>query len=320
MVKVQQVSRYFRVKEKKPGSRGLLESIFFPTYKTKQALKNISFEIYPGEVIGLIGENGAGKTTLLKILAGILKPDEGIVEVLGFDPFKKEIAFKKQIAFLAGNRTQLWWDLTLYDSFLILKNIYEVPDKVFNQSLEMAKKLKIEDCLNIQLRKLSLGQRMKAEIVGALIHEPRVLLLDEPTLGLDVVSQAHIRAFIKTYVKEKNAIAIVSSHYMKDIEEACSRILFLHQGKLIFNGRLSELLSEHERYANITFHNVSEETLKTLTKQFSLTSEEPPIIKLEITKLQDFFGLIQRLPGELDYSLEIEDFTDMMARVFQQKV
>jgi ABC-2 type transport system ATP-binding protein len=213
-----------------------------------EAVSSISFDIAEGEVVGFLGPNGAGKSTTLKMLSGILYPSGGTMEVLGFNPEKRQKEFKKQFGIIMGQKDQLVRDLTPMDNFLLFKEFCEVSNEDFKQIFdELVNLLGINDILDIQVRKLSLGQRMKCEIVAALIHNPKVLLLDEPTIGLDVVAQKNIRDFIKKYNRLKKTTIMLTSHYMDDIKELCERVIIINHGKIIYDGKLSELISTYAK-------------------------------------------------------------------------
>src|SRR5215210_1665019 len=209
VITVKHLSKYYQVHQKEPGLTGSLKSLFNRKYYDAKAVDDISFSIDEGELIGFIGPNGAGKTTTLKCLSGLLYPTSGKVEVLGFTPFERKHPFLKQISLVMGQKNQLWWDLPAIDSFLLNKEIYEIADENYKKTLnELVELLDIQDILQVQVRKLSLGQRMKCELIAALIHNPKILFLDEPTIGLDVVMQKKIREFLKEYNKKYQATII----------------------------------------------------------------------------------------------------------------
>ncbi|MBU0576130.1 ATP-binding cassette domain-containing protein [Patescibacteria group bacterium] len=248
IIQVKNLRRHFKVYQKQPGLMGSIKSLFKRKYKTVKAVDNISFEIKRGEVVGFIGQNGAGKTTTLKVLSGLLFPTAGEVSVLGFDPWDRKPEFQKQFSLIMGQKNQLWWDLPAMETFLLNKAIYEVPNDQFEQSLnKLVDLLQVRDILNIQVRKLSLGQRMKCELIAALLHNPQVLFLDEPTIGLDVVMQKALRDFIKAYNQEFNATIILTSHYMDDVKELCERAIIIDKGKLIFDGKLHNIIDKYAR-------------------------------------------------------------------------
>lgn len=248
VIEVQKLKKYFQVHKKEPGLVGSLKSLFIRKYEEVKAVDDISFTIGEGELVGFIGPNGAGKTTTLKCLSGLLYPTSGFVSVLGFIPFHRKSEFLQQISLVMGQKNQLWWDLPPLETFELNKEIYEIPEEKYKQNLsELVKLLEVEDVLKIQVRKLSLGQRMKCELIAALLHSPKVLFLDEPTIGLDVVMQKKIRDFIKEYNQRYKATIILTSHYMGDVKELCKRVIIIDKGKLVFDGPLSEIT---QKYAN----------------------------------------------------------------------
>ncbi len=242
MITIKGLTKTFRVAHKAPGLAASFRGLFKREYRDVHAVRDISFSIAEGELVGFLGPNGAGKTTTLKMLSGLLTPTQGQAEVLGFVPWKRERAFQKQFTMVMGQRTQLWWDLPAWDSFLLNKEIYEIPHRQFEETVqELATLLEIHDLLEVPVKKLSLGQRMKAELACSLLHRPRVLLLDEPTIGLDVVMQKKVRDFIRAYNQRWKATIILTSHNMEDVSELCSRVILINHGRLLFNGGLAEL-------------------------------------------------------------------------------
>ncbi|GCE16731.1 ABC transporter [Dictyobacter kobayashii] len=214
-----------------------------------QAVKGVSFHIEQGEIVGFLGPNGAGKTTTLKCLSGLLHPTSGTSRVLGFTPYKREKEFLRQITFVMGQRNQLLWDLPAMETFLVNKAIYDIPEKQFKRTLdELVTLLHLEPLLGRQVRRLSLGERMKCEIAGALLHQPQVLFLDEPTIGLDVTAQATIRSFIQSYNRDHSVIVLLTSHYMADITALTQRVLVIEHGTLMYDGDLQELVTQTAPY------------------------------------------------------------------------
>lgn len=245
MIKVQNLHKTFKVSVKEPGLLGSVKGLFNRQYINKAALNNVSLEIKQGEMVGLIGANGAGKTTLVKILAGIIHPSDGEVSVMGHKPWSRNNELRKQMALIMGQKAQLWYDLPALDSYLLLKEIYQIPDALYRQQIEfLADVLQIKDQLKIQVRKLSLGERMKVELMGALLHRPNVVYLDEPTIGLDLMAQKAVRKFLKNYQTEFKPIILLTSHYMEDIKELCPRVMLIKSGSLIFDGALSKIQTE----------------------------------------------------------------------------
>jgi ABC-2 type transport system ATP-binding protein len=245
VVSVEHLKKYFRVHKKEPGLLASVKSLFRRQYQEVKAVDGVSFTIDEGELVGFIGPNGAGKTTTLKCLSGLLYPDSGIVSVLGFNPWQRKTEFQKQFALVMGQKNQLWWDLPPMETFILNKEIYEVPNEQFKKTLnELTRLLEVEEILKIQVRKLSLGQRMKCELIAALLHSPKVLFLDEPTIGLDVVMQKKMRDFIKGYNRRYKATIILTSHYMDDVKELCERVIIIDKGKIIFDGKLEEIVEK----------------------------------------------------------------------------
>lgn len=247
-IQIQDLRKVYRSVKRKDGVWAALGSIFHPTYEEFVAVNGISFTIAPGEFVGFLGPNGAGKTTTIKMLTGILYPTSGKIDVLGFEPFQRNPDLLRRIALVMGNRQQLWWDLPANESLKVLKEVYEVNHLVYNERLkELTEALEVADKLGIQVRKLSLGERMKFELVAALLHSPDVIFLDEPTIGLDLTSQKTIREFLRQYNQETGATIVLTSHYMQDIEALCPRVIVINQGKLAFDGGLTDLSKKFGR-------------------------------------------------------------------------
>lgn len=248
-ISVSHLSKEYSIQKKEPGFLSSLTSLFSRNYETVNAVRDISFSIAEGELVGFIGPNGAGKTTTLKCLSGLLYPTSGKISVLGFNPYERKHPFLKQISLVMGQKNQLWWDLPVIESVLLNKEMYEVPDLQYKKTLsQLTEFLEVQDLLKVQAKKLSLGQRMKCELLAALIHTPKVLFLDEPTIGLDVVMQKKLREFIKAYNVTYKATIMLTSHYMKDVEALCKRIIIINSGKLLYDGLLSDFIKKHAPY------------------------------------------------------------------------
>lgn len=245
VIEVNNLKKYYQVFHKEPGLSGAVKSLIKRKYESVKAVDNVSFTINEGELVGFIGPNGAGKTTTLKVLSGLLYPTSGQAQVLGYTPFDRKPQFQKQFSLVMGQKNQLWWDLPALDSFILNKEIYEIPQAQFDETLDdLVTLLDLKKVIKVQVRKLSLGQRMKCELVAALLHRPKVLFLDEPTIGLDVVMQQKIREFIKAYNEKYQATIILTSHYMDDVKELCSRVIIIDKGKIFFDGKLSEIIKK----------------------------------------------------------------------------
>lgn len=243
VILAENLSKFYPVAVKEPGLQGTIQHFFRRTYRNVKAVQGISFAIEPGEIVGFLGANGAGKTTTLKMLTGLIHPSEGKVKVAGHVPFQRKSAFLKKITLVMGQKQQLIWDLPALDSLRINAAVYGISDRDFKQQLgELTEMLALEGKLNQPVRKLSLGERMKAELLAALVHQPQVLFLDEPTLGLDVNAQGSVREFLREYNQRYQATVLLTSHYMADITALCSRVIVIHQGQLIYDGSLAGLV------------------------------------------------------------------------------
>lgn len=252
IIAVNNLSKIYPVAIKKPGLKGTLTHFFRRTYREIKAVQNVSFEIQPGEVVGFLGANGAGKTTTLKMLTGLIHPSTGFVRVADHVPFRRQPQFLQKTSLVMGQKQQLLWDLPALDSLRINAAVYNISDQIFKQRLgELAQMLGVEDKLHQPVRKLSLGERMKAELLAALLHHPQVLFLDEPTLGLDVNAQVAVREFLQSYNQRYDATILLTSHYMADITALCDRVLLIHQGQLIYDGLLDRLLDRFAPYRQV---------------------------------------------------------------------
>ncbi len=253
LISVSHLKKYYRVHEKEPGLKGSIKSLFARKYNDVKAVDDISFKIGEGELVGFIGPNGAGKTTTLKVLSGLLYPTSGEISVLDYTPWDRKPAFQKQFSLVMGQKNQLWWDLPAMETFILNKEIYEVPDEQYQKTLyKLVNLLDVKDILKVQVRKLSLGQRMKCELIAALLHNPKVLFLDEPTIGLDVVMQKVMRDFIKDYNREFNSTILLTSHYMDDVKELCERVIIIDKGKILFDGKLQNVIDKFARNKILT--------------------------------------------------------------------
>jgi len=242
MIEVHNLTRVFRTYKKVPGFWGGVKGLFKREFEETAAAKDISFTIAEGEFVGFLGPNGAGKTTTLKMLSGLIYPTSGTARVAGYDPTKRENAYRRLFALVLGQKNQLWWDLPAIESFTLLRAIYGIPADQFKTTLdELVDLLEVRPKLNVMVRELSLGERMKMELIAALLHRPRVLFLDEPTIGLDVISQKNVRQFLREYNRKHRVTILLTSHYMADIKELCERVIVIHKGAKIYDGALDRL-------------------------------------------------------------------------------
>lgn len=249
IIQAQNISKVYSVQKKRPGLAGSLRDLITPIYEDKVAVKDVSFTIEAGELVGFIGPNGAGKTTTLKMLSGLLHPTSGKVSVMDQNPWDRNYDFLRSISLVMGQKNQLWWDLPAIESFNLAKDVYGITDSQYKKNLNyLVEILDIKDVLNVQVRKLSLGQRMKAELVAALIHSPKVMFLDEPTIGLDVVMQQSVRNFIKDYNSTHDGAIILTSHYMEDVKELCKRVIIINEGTILYDGSLDNVIKKFSKH------------------------------------------------------------------------
>ncbi len=273
VIEVRDVRRSFRSVKKEDGLKGALGLLVKPKYEQHEALKGVSFTIEPGSFVGLIGANGAGKTTLLKILSGLIPPSSGEARVLGYEPFKRSISFRQSISLVMGQKAQLWWDLPASDAFDLIRAIYEIPTPVYRERLAMlAEILDIQKHLRTQIRRLSLGERMKMELIGAILHWPKVIFLDEPTIGLDVLAAHKLREFLKIFNQKEKATIILTSHNMDDIERLCSRVMIMQSGEMIYDGKPEGLTQKGERRLRLRLMQNPEADVLSKTIGISATS------------------------------------------------
>ena len=323
MITVEHLKKEFTYYKKMTGLKGSLHNVFHRETLTKEAVRDISFSVEKGEMIGFLGPNGAGKTTTLKMLSGILYPTEGRIDVDGYIPWERKNEFKRRISIVMGQKNQLWWDLPASDSFYLNKCIFGVDDGAYRDIImELSELLDVKELLNVQVRRLSLGERMKMEILAALIHRPDILFLDEPTIGLDLLSQKKIREFLKIYNEQWKTTVIITSHYMADIEALCDRAVIINQGQLVYDGKLgdiNQLLGKRKLLSVRTSGTVAPEAWKAFgtVREISTTGA---VLEVPQEKVKEVLAAI--LSG-----FQVEDFTVMeipieesIARFYQKEV
>jgi ABC-2 type transport system ATP-binding protein len=317
---VDHLVKNFEVTDKKPGIKGAVEAIFSPKKKTIHALKNISFTVQPGELVGFIGPNGAGKTTTLKTLSGLLYPTAGFVQVLDFDPWDRRSEYLKQISLVMGQKNQLWWDLPAIETFKLNAAIYELSSREFEENLkELVTLLDLEKILNIQVRRLSLGQRMRLELVAALLHKPKVLFLDEPTIGLDVVAQQKMRDFIYEYNKKEGATILLTSHNMNDLIDLARRVIVVSEGKIIFDGALEELVEHFAKEKIIKVYLTQEDDIKKIERIGQVKKIAFPQVVLSVPRSTVAVAaaeILQNFPVA-DLTIEEVPVEDIIRKVFK---
>jgi ABC-2 type transport system ATP-binding protein len=268
IIETENLTRSYKTYSKKAGITESIKGFFNREYIEKVALKSTSLKIEGGKIVGLVGSNGAGKTTLLKILAGLINPTSGSVSVLGYKPNERKSDFLKQISLLLGQKNQLWWDISARDSYSLLSKIYDLDTEKAKRTVnELAQLLGCTDVLDIQLRRLSLGERMKMEIIGSLLHQPKVLFLDEPTIGLDILAQDAIRKFLESYVKDYKPLVILTSHYMDDITQLADQLLLISKGELVYNGTVDHFMQGSNLTQKIIYRYAHDTVEHTTTYQ-----------------------------------------------------
>jgi ABC-2 type transport system ATP-binding protein len=316
------------VHKKAPGLRASVRSLFRREKTAKHAVKGATFRVGEGEIVGLVGANGAGKTTLVKMLAGIIHPTAGEARVLGHVPWERSNELRRQIALIMGQKAQLWWDLPAADGFLLLREIYQIPEPEYRAALErLSGLLAVEKELHVQVRRLSLGERMKMELIAALLHSPRVVFLDEPTIGLDLNAQKAIRDFILEYRRERAPAMILTSHYMEDIERLCERIIIIREGDLVYDGSLRRVVEEYATHKVVTAHLKPDgegncAALKPeLARLGEVVGSDAVQLKLRVPrgKVAEAAGALLRLYEVADITIEEPEIGDIIARIIREQ-
>lgn len=319
VISVSRLEKYYQIHKKEPGLLGSLKSLISRRYESVRAVDDISFTIREGELVGFIGPNGAGKTTTLKCLSGLLYPTSGKVSVLGFTPYERKVEYLKRISLVMGQKNQLWWDLPAQETFLLNKEIYEISDEQYKKTLgELVELLEVENLLKVQVRKLSLGERMKMELIAALIHAPQVLFLDEPTIGLDVVMQKKMRDFIKEYNERHKSTILLTSHYMEDVRQLAKRVIIIDHGKLLYDGKLDSLVmkfAKHKVLSVVLETYVPPDKLKEVGE---LIAYDFPRAVIRVDRSASNIAaaqLLQKFPVD-DLNIEEPDIEDIIRDVF----
>jgi ABC-2 type transport system ATP-binding protein len=311
------LSKVYRTYKKQEGLIGALRGLVVRQYDEIHAAKNVSFEIEEGEFVGFLGPNGAGKTTVLKMLAGLLVPTSGSARVLGYTPWERKAPFKRQFSLVLGQKNSLWWDLPARESLELNRAIYEIDQSRFHRVVdELVDLLDVHDKLNVMVRELSLGERMKMELIAALIHDPKVLFLDEPTIGLDVISQKKVRDFLRHYSEGNRISTVLTSHYMQDIEELCKRVIIVDHGQVFFDGELAEIIENFAGYKLLQFTFA-----KTPSCNFDLgevIERTATSVKLKVQrdKVTEVCRVILSNCEVHDFSVEEEPIEEIIRQVF----
>jgi len=314
IINVENLKKEYKINVKKEGLLGAFLSLFNPKYTIKEAVKGVSFNIEEGEMVGYIGANGAGKSTTIKMLTGILTPTSGTITVNGMNPNKDRIKNNMKIGAVFGQRTQLWWDIPVIESYKLIQKIYEIPDDIYNENIKyFSETLGLTELLHIPVRQLSLGQKMRCEIAAAFIHNPKIVYLDEPTIGLDFMVKEKIRKFIKQLNKDRKVTVILTTHDLQDIEEICSRIIIIDKGDVMFDGDLAEIKEEFSKFAfaSLLIKNISQELqdfLKSPDANFELISIDENTLNIKFDRTEiTIAGIFEKLSQHcsiLDLSIQ----------------
>jgi len=324
VIEVQGLTKSFSTYKKKPGLVGAIRGLFHREYEMTLAVKDVSFTIEEGELVGFLGPNGAGKTTTLKMLSGLLYPTHGAARVLGYVPWERRDGYRRQFALLLGQKNQLWWDLPARESLELNAKIYGIPKDSFERTVaDMSELLAIQDKLNVMVRELSLGERMKMELIASLLHQPKVLFLDEPTIGLDVVSQKTVREFLRHHNATRKTTVVLTSHYMADIQELCQRVIIIDRGTIFFDGRLSDVLDRFADFKLITIQcdGASHCPAEKLNQYGEVVEHGRAAIKLKI-KRDRVISVCKALLDELPVSdIDIQEvpIEDIIRQIFDRQ-
>ncbi len=321
VIEVSRLTKTFRTYKKQPGFAGAVKGLFRRQYEQTIAVNDVCFTIETGELVGFLGPNGAGKTTTLKMLSGLLYPTGGTARVLGYVPWERHDGYRRQFALVLGQKNQLWWDLPARESLELNSKIYGIPPALFERTVaEMTELLAVKDKLNVSVRELSLGERMKMELIASLLHQPKVLFLDEPTIGLDVVSQKIVREFLRQYNARNKTTILLTSHYMTDIQELCDRVIIIDRGKIFFDGRLSEIVDRFANFKLVTIHCEGAEACATdsLARYGEVVEKAPGSIKLKVKRdrvIPACKALLDELPVK-DIDIEEVPIEDVIRQIF----
>jgi len=322
VIQVEQLTKIYRTYQKEAGFWGALRGLGRRHYKETAAAKEVSFSVAEGELVGFLGPNGAGKTTVLKMLSGLLYPTSGRATVLGFTPWRRQTGFKRQFSLILGQKNQLWWDLPASESLELNRVIYGLEPKSAQKTIdELTELLDVRDKLDVMVRELSLGERMKMELIAALLHRPKVLFLDEPTIGLDVLSQKKVREFLREYTERNRITTLLTSHYMQDIEELCERVIIIDHGRVFFDGALQSIIDRLATHKIITLTRRKGLPEIDLARFGTVLEQSPTQVRLKVPR-QD----IVRASRDLIANLEVDDFTvedvpieDIIREVFSSR-
>ena len=320
IIEARGLTKTYKVFQKNPGLRGAVVSLFRRKYKSVQAVRDVSFSIEPGEMVAFLGPNGAGKTTTLKMLSGLIYPPSGSATVLGYTPWDRPDAFRRRFSLVMGQKNQLWWDLPAGDSFQLHREIYSLPTAAFNKTLgDLTELFGVEQLTRQPVRELSLGERMKMELIAALLHEPQLLLLDEPTIGLDVVAQVAIQRCLKDYNSRRGVTMLLTSHYMRDVEALCKRVLVITTGRVIYDGPLAGIIERFGTHKLVRLQFAGEEAPADL-ERFGEATLSGPVAELKVdrTRISEMLATLLDRYTIVDMSVQDPPLDQVIARVFEE--
>ncbi|WHY77954.1 ATP-binding cassette domain-containing protein [Neobacillus sp. WH10] len=322
MIHLEGITKSYKIAKRSTGLRQAAKALFFREHTIVDALMNISFSINQGEIVGYIGPNGAGKSTTIKIMSGILVPDTGKCTIMGYTPWKERTQYVKNIGVVFGQRSQLWWDVPVMDSFELLKDIYKVPQQEYKSTIDLLiETLELQEIVNTPVRQLSLGQRMRCEIAASLIHNPQILFLDEPTIGLDAVSKIAVRQFIKTINKEKGVTVILTTHDMNDIEALAERVILIGKGSVLYDGYLEELRQRFGTHKTITA-DYGKNTNPIQIPGAATLSWTPERVVLSIdtdqVKTSDVITQLSNQVELMDVAIEAQPIEDIIVQLYKE--
>jgi ABC-2 type transport system ATP-binding protein len=318
-VVVQGLEKTYRVFRKQSGWRGTFRNLFAREYATVHAVKQVGFEVGSGEIVAFLGPNGAGKTTTLKLLAGLIYPSAGTATVLGHVPWKREIAYRRRFSLVMGQKNQLWWDLPAQESFQLHREIYRIEAAAFERRLdELTQLLEVKALIRQPVRELSLGERMRMELIAALLHDPEVLFLDEPTIGLDVVSQRKVQEFLRFYQAERKITVLLTSHYMKDVEALCQRAIIISRGQIRHDGPLGDILDRFSSHKLIQLQFANGQLPENLAQYGKVVQQKAPNVKLEVprTKIPEVLSALLSRYAIEDVGVQERPLEEVIAEFF----
>ncbi len=308
IIEIENLSKSYRVYQKQEGILASLKGLFHREYREVQAVRDVSLTVNEGEFVAFLGPNGAGKTTTLKLLSGVINPTSGSVRVMGHIPWLRENEYRRRFALVMGQKNQLWWDLPAMESFRLNQHIYGMAAAEFDRTrTELTEMLDVTRLLGQPVRELSLGERMKMELIAALLHQPEVLFLDEPTIGLDVVAQHKIQQFLKSYQQDRKNTILLTSHYMKDIEALCKRVVIIANGAIYHDGSLAEIVDKFSSEKIVTLHLANAQSLDSLRSLPNVMQIDPPKIKFRVERDQVGKVLSQILSAHAVDDIVVED-------------